>query len=401
MPGPNSVGSVFQPGPRLIDGTDLQKLLLGQTSYTALSMANGSASSPSFFYESVGYNAIPTVAASQTSATTITNEITTVVTSVGTTAPYDGLVLPPSNTSVITASGHTVFIINKSANPIQIFANGTDTIDNLAGSVGVVMMPNSLVLFTCATPGQWFTEGLATGYGGPGLQTLSWADGLVANSGAVQTGATPITTMVARFTTVGGAGYSSLLPVAAPGLSITVINAGANTMAVFPASGDAINNLAANLSFLMQPQSVCTFFTTKTGFWHTEYTLNIPQPLLQTTASNTTAFTATAAQVTGAAEVDFILTGALGSGQALTLPLATAVIAAIPNAQVGQTYKLRFINGSSGAFAWTITTNTGWTLNSTLASANTVAQNTWRDYLVTISSGTTLTAQSVGTGTYS
>lgn len=88
---------------------------------------------------------------------------------------------------------------------------------------------------------------------------------------------------------------------------------------------------------------------------------------------------------------------ASGSTPSLTLPLAATLIAALPNAQVGTSYILRFINTNSGTA--TIVTNTGWTLTGTL----TLATNTTRDFLVTITSisAGTVTGVSVGTGTTS
>jgi hypothetical protein len=130
--------------------------------------------------------------------------------------------------------------------------------------------------------------------------------------------------------------------------------------------------------------------------------LNGINPLPQTnyqTATNTTAFTATANQVSGAQENFLFLSGTLGAGQALTLPTVANLLAALPaNVQanpVGTSFTLRVIQAQSGAFAWTVTTNTGWTLNGTM----TVNQNTFRDFIVTITGAATATLQSVGTGT--
>lgn len=64
---------------------------------------------------------------------------------------------------------------------------------------------------------------------------------------------------------------------------------------------------------------------------------------------------------------------------------------------VGTAYRFRVTNASSGAFAWTIVTNTGWTLGGTM----TINQNTWREFVLTLNSLTTATLQSVATGTFS
>ncbi|MHB0965283.1 MAG: hypothetical protein ACYC36_02405 [Bellilinea sp.] len=103
--------------------------------------------------------------------------------------------------------------------------------------------------------------------------------------------------------------------------------------------------------------------------------------------SGTTGLVLTAANISGGSnEVVLNMNGTLTAGANAQLPTAAALVAAIPNAQVGQTYKLKVLNGGAGAFAWTITANTGWTLTGTM----TVAQNTEREFLVTITAVPTL-----------
>jgi len=102
----------------------------------------------------------------------------------------------------------------------------------------------------------------------------------------------------------------------------------------------------------------------------------------------------TAAQITGGvASADLQLTGAIGAGRTAQLPTATSMDGIAPAAS----FRLRIANFQAGAFAFTIITNTGWTLVGTM----TIAQNTWREFVVTITSGTTATLQSVATGTIS
>lgn len=108
-------------------------------------------------------------------------------------------------------------------------------------------------------------------------------------------------------------------------------------------------------------------------------------------ASNTTGFTATGAQVMEASETVLDLTGTLAAGAALTLPTVASLLATLtPNqTAVGSSIIFRVVNHSSANFAWTVTTNTGWTLNGTM----TVNQSTFRDFILTITAlGTTPTA---------
>lgn len=117
------------------------------------------------------------------------------------------------------------------------------------------------------------------------------------------------------------------------------------------------------------------------------------------TADNGTTQTLTAAMISApnARFVSHLSTG--GATPSLTLPLATALLAALPNVVVGSSYLLRIINNNSGTA--TVVTNTGWTTSGTL----TLATVTTRDFVVAftnITSGSVAaTLTSVGTGTTS
>lgn len=113
------------------------------------------------------------------------------------------------------------------------------------------------------------------------------------------------------------------------------------------------------------------------------------------TDSNAAAHVLPASELTGAfASVTLALTGALTAAANATTDTAANIIAALPSP--GMTYKLRIINESSGAFAWTLVGGTGVTINGTA----TIAQDTWREFVVS-ATGTTVSLQNVGTGTYS
>jgi len=96
--------------------------------------------------------------------------------------------------------------------------------------------------------------------------SLSAADNLTAHPGGGQALATPVTTSVARFRTVGSAGDSALLPASAPGLQITVINSGAKSLNVFPQGTDGINGAAV---FAVPSQSQQIFTCSNQGDWFT------------------------------------------------------------------------------------------------------------------------------------
>ena len=215
-----------------------------------------------YILESSQDNITATAGGGQTNAFQI-NSQTARVTVVATSG--DSVQLPSS------APGLEVLLINHTNNPIQVFGNGSDQIDDVASNVGVSQMQNSFVLYSCATAGNWYTEGLATGFQrGTSLQTFSAAQ-IAANATNTQAAGTPITTMLANVT--AGAAGSATLPVSASGLEITAHNISTFAVNVFPNAGgtgtEKINAGAANAA-LSLPAGTSTVFTCQTaGQWYT------------------------------------------------------------------------------------------------------------------------------------
>jgi hypothetical protein len=183
-----------------------------------------------------------------------------------TAAAGTGILLPPS------AAGLEVLVINHGANACQIYGNGTDTIDDIATATGVSQMMNSLVIYTCATAGKWYSEGLSTGFATlAGLQTLSSQDTITAKSGGGQyaPGAGPaVNKLITRVTIVAAANDSLTLPVSQAGMTLYVINAAAaNSMNVFPGAGEQINVLGANAAFAVAANKMAVFVAASAGQW--------------------------------------------------------------------------------------------------------------------------------------
>jgi hypothetical protein len=201
----------------------------------------------------------------QAGATQITEDVTTVNTS---TAPAagsllgDGVVLPQ-----VGSGTDRVFLINNTANPIQVYGYGSDTINGVAGSTGIAMAPNSADVYIEANPGAWSVD---AGFGSAGqLQTMLALNGITAHAGGGQSSATPLNAMINRVTTVASAGDSVVLPAAVPGLELTVVNATAtNSMNVFPNGTDSINALSASTAFGVAAGKTATFYCTNSGQWH-------------------------------------------------------------------------------------------------------------------------------------
>ena len=229
---------------------------------------------------------------------------------------------------------------------------------------------------------------------------FAYRDGLTASTTQTQAGGTVIPAGFTRFSTVASSNNAATMPKAIQGRRIVVSNAGANQMQVFPYLGDSIASGATNAAYVIPAGTIVELFCIHAGNWIADpsslFLLNTPAVKYNTNAA-TSSTTLAAADISGGNDVCLNLTGALAAGANATLPTVAALVAAIPNVQAGQSYNVRIINSSSGAFAWTVLTNTGWTLNGTM----TVNQNTWRDFYVTFTSTTAATLQSVGTGTFS
>ena len=184
------------------------------------------------------------------------NRITTVATA------GDSVALPAS------AAGLTVIVENAGANPMQVYGAGTDTINGVATATGVSQMQSSVVIYTCYTAGAWFANGLGTGYSGS-FETISSVDNLTAHAGGGQASALALTAMLNRVTTVATGGDSVRLPASAAGMQIVVVNAAAaNSMNVFPATGEQINALGANAAFAEAAGKTATFYCATAGQWH-------------------------------------------------------------------------------------------------------------------------------------
>lgn len=117
-------------------------------------------------------------------------------------------------------------------------------------------------------------------------------------------------------------------------------------------------------------------------------------PPTQYSALNATAGTLAAGIITGAENVFVLTTNATPGTQ--TTRTATQMFADTPNAVVGFSWPIRIAN--SGAGTLTLGAGTGVTLGS---GTYTVPTNTFRDFIATFATSTTMTIQTVGVGTWS
>lgn len=197
----------------------------------------------------------------QGSALALTNPINN-VTTVATVG--DSVGLPAA------LAGMEVVIINDAANSMQVFGNGTDTIDDVATATGVPQIGKSVVLYTSPVNGKWYSLGLGLSFNIGGFPLASTSNGLTAHAGGTQAAALALTSSLNRITTVATAADSVKLPASAAGLAITVINSGANVMQIFGAGTDTINGVATATGVPQQPNSVVRYVSAVAGLWQAE-----------------------------------------------------------------------------------------------------------------------------------
>jgi hypothetical protein len=235
-----------------------------------------------------------------------------------------------------------------------------------------------------------------------GLLTRSAATGITAFSGGGQSSATALNSEYNNITTAtaSSAPYDSVKPGAASvaGQKRLIANNAANPVQFFGNGSETVNGFASGTGVTLPVGFLGDVFCPVAGTLQIKNLPNFTVNYAYNTNAATSGTTLTGANISGGAiEATLALTGTLGGDSNAQLPTVANLVAAIPNAVAGQTFRLRIINESSANHVWTITTNTGWTLNGTM----TIAQNTWRDFYVTLTTLSAAVLQSIGTGTFS
>jgi hypothetical protein len=201
----------------------------------------------------------------QAGATALAQQVNRIDTA---TAPAAGSTLGDGVRLMAASAGLTIVVVNGAAFPVQLYANGSDTINGVTGATGVILPPQGAYLLVAAAgDGTWACEGIGAGAAGA-YPTVSAVSGLTAKAGGGQSGATLCAAVINRFTTVATAADSGLMPAAKAGMQLTVTNAAANSMNVFPAAGEQINNAGANAAFALAGGKTASFTSAANGAWH-------------------------------------------------------------------------------------------------------------------------------------
>jgi hypothetical protein len=195
------------------------------------------------------------------------NRITTVAT-IG-----NAVKLPPGY------PGMSVCVVNNANNALQCYTyQSGDKINGIAGSTGVSQMGPSTVYYYCSSVSsagvaQWTAQDLGVGTNG-NYPTLQYQDALTAGTTQTAAGGTKITGSMATFSTVANVNDAATLPAALPGMQVTIINNGAQTLQVFAltaalggaAGGDKINAAATAIT-MAGPPTVLLLYCTSQGQW--------------------------------------------------------------------------------------------------------------------------------------
>lgn len=234
---------------------------------------------------------------------------------------------------------------------------------------------------------------MGIGYIGAGTNDAKFAaeTGITATASGTQATGFRLTNVVSRITACATAGDSVVLPAAKAGLVRWVTNLGAAALDIYPEVGDSINSLAANVAVRISPNSRVSFTTAADGSWHMS---GATLPDAKFTKNTTSGATTAAAGNLSGAKLTVAEFSAVGAAD-LTTRTAAQMFADQGNVQPGDSYLLRIINTSGGTT--TVVAGSGVTLTGTA----TLATNTTRDFVVTFTSATALTMQSVGVGTIS
>jgi hypothetical protein len=229
-----------------------------------------------------------------------------------------------------------------------------------------------------------------------GRQTRSSATAVTAFSGGGQASATSLSADFSNITTATASSppYDSakFSAVGAPGQDRPIANNAANPVQLFGSGSDTINGVASGTGVTLLPGFIGVAKCVVAGNLQIDNLPSFATADKYNANSATSGTTLTGANLTGGAtEVTLAMTGTLGGDANAQLPTVANLVAAIPNPVAGYSYKVRFLNLSSANHVWTITTNTGWTLNGTM----TVAQNASRACYVTLTTLSAAVLQSI------
>lgn len=146
------------------------------------------------------------------------------------------------------------FEATSATNPVFLPGNDLDTGLGSAGADQLSMIAGGV-------------EGIRLTEDGGIYQTLQANIGITAYATGGQAGAAQLTSSFNVVATVGTTGDSVKLPLASPGIKVTIFNEGANAMDVFPNTSDTLSGGAADTAVSLAAGSNITYFAIDATNW--------------------------------------------------------------------------------------------------------------------------------------
>ena len=300
-----------------------------------LALANGgtnATSAPAAMASLMGYTSTVTAAGT----TTLTNTSSFYQQFTGATTQT--VTLPVTST---LTTGWTFHIVNNSTGNVTVNSSGANLV--------ITVLPGTTAMCTCilasgTTAASW-EAGLtdfstATGTGAVVLgtsptittPTLTFSTAATVTAGTNAQGQGALTNDYNVVTTAAANPSGVTLPTATVGRRIVIVNKGANPINVYPASGGAIDALAANAAISLPVGGTMEINASTTTLWYSTYNLYTTSAGYATTA--TAAGTTTLTSLSGYKQY---FTGS--TTQTVVLPVVTTLL-------LGRSYEI--VNNSTG-----------------------------------------------------
>lgn len=158
----------------------------------------------------------------------------------------------------LATQGRTQFIRNNGANVLQIYPATGDAINGGSVNASVTLNPGAAVRFVTADATNWYAD----------FEDLHTTEtGITASTTQTQ-GQRPLTKRINIISTCANANDTVTLPSAVAGMEVYIRNNGAQTLKIFPASGDNINGTGANTAVTLAAAASVTYRTADTTNWY-------------------------------------------------------------------------------------------------------------------------------------
>jgi Chaperone of endosialidase len=200
------------------------------------------------------------------------------------TADYNIITSAASNPSGVTlptaTTGRRIIIVNKGANPINVFPATGAAIDALSTNASTQIPVDGVLEFNASSTTRWYSFSALT-LTSPLITTPSLVAARVSTSASVTAGTNlqgqgALTSDYNVITSAASNPSGVTLPTATIGRKVLVVNKGANSVNVYPATGAAIDALGANASIALPVNGVLEFNASSTTQWYSSYNATTP-----------------------------------------------------------------------------------------------------------------------------